>query len=143
MQGFQTSAPKAAPHDVTGIDFFFFPEVPAAAAANPFSKLRVPLLPDNYNPDRSAASANPVETLDTALPRPEIMIVASHPDVVLPAAMTEVVANETVEVSLSELTKQFTPTKAEEVKEPGMMKELWDSLVDDVLGANRRHKVIA
>lgn len=143
MQGFQTSAPKAATHDVSGIDFFFFPEMPEAPAANPFSKLRVPLLPDNYSPDRSAKSGNAVETLDEAVPRPEIIIVASHPDVALPAAMTELADNETVEVGLSELTKQFTSTKAEEDKEPGMVKELWASFLDDVLGAHRKHKATA
>jgi len=57
MQGFRTSAPKQAAHDRSTIDFFFFPEVPEPPPTNPFARLRVPLLPDNYSPDRSANSA--------------------------------------------------------------------------------------
>jgi hypothetical protein len=132
MQGFRTSAPVQAAHDSSTIDFFFFPEIPPEAPKNPFSKLRVPLLPDNYTPDRSADSAHAMESLDEAVPRPEILIVASHPEDVAPAAMTEVVGNDGVEQDIDELTKSFKHD-VEEIKEPGILKELWSGFVDDLL----------
>jgi hypothetical protein len=74
MQTFRSTAPKAAMGDSSTIDFFFFPDMPEPEPVNPFSKIRVPLLPDNYNPDRSN---HLVESLDEAVPRPEIAIVVS------------------------------------------------------------------
>jgi hypothetical protein len=142
MQGFRTSAPKQAAHDKSTIDSFTFPEVPEPPPANPFAKLRVPLLPDNYNPDRSANSAHAVETLDSAVPAPEIHIVASHPDSVLPAAMSEVVGNDGLDVDIGQLTAGFSSTSSQELKEPGIFKELWSGLIEDVLGAKGTRKVV-
>jgi hypothetical protein len=135
MQGFNTSAPKQAARDTSTIDFFFFPEVPADPPTNPFAKLRVPLLPDNYAPDRSATSAHAVESLDEAVPRPEIMIVASHPEDVLPAAMSEVVQNEGIESSIEDLTKAFKSAGTDESKEPSTLQQLWGGVLDDIFGA--------
>lgn len=131
MQGFRSSAPKAAAHDTSTIDFFFFPEIPPEAPLNPFSRIRVPLLPDNYNPDRSNHA---VESLDEAVPRPEILVVASHPEHVLPSAMSEVVGNEGLEVSIDDLTKAFNENTGE-VKEEGVLKMMWNGLVDDIFGS--------
>ena len=137
MQGFRTSAPKQAPHDSSTIDFFTFPEIPEEPPVNPFAKLRVPLLPDNYNPDRSADSAHAAEAFDTPLAAPEIHIIASHPERVQPAALSEVVGNDGLEMDLSSLTKGFTSTPLTTLKEPGMMKELWTGLVDDIFGSKK------
>jgi len=140
MQGFRTSAPKQAVRDTSTIDFFYFPEVPEPPPANPFAKLRVPLLPDNYTPDRSADSPHAVETLDSAVPSPEIHIVASHPEQVLPAAMSEVVGNDGLDVDIGELTSGFSNTP-KEATEPNVFKELWGGLVDDILGPKASSKV--
>lgn len=138
MQGFRTSAPKATAHDASTIDFFFFPEPPAPPAENPFSKLRVPLLPDNYTPDRSANSGHQVEALDEAVPRPEILIVASHPEDVVAAAMTEVVGNDGEEKGIEELTRSFKSDDGEQqVREPGILRELWDGLMDDLFRSGK------
>ncbi len=137
MQGFKTSAPKQASRDNSTIDFFFFPEIPEPPPANPFSKLRVPLLPDNYNPDRSPGSFNALETPDAPLPRAEISIMAAHPERVMPASMSEVVGNEGLDVHIDALTAGFS-SKVAELKEPGVLKELWGSLMDDVLGPKKK-----
>jgi hypothetical protein len=144
MQGFRTSAPKETAHDTSTIDFFFMPEVPEPAAENPFAKLRVPLLPDNYTPDRSANSAHAAEAIDEALPRSEISIVAAHPETVLPTIMSEVVGNDGLDVDIGQLTAGFTHTPTAyfksvvepiaELKEPGALKQLWEGVVDDVFG---------
>jgi len=133
-KGFRTSAPIQAAHDTSTIDFFFFPEPPEPLPTNPFAKLRVPLLPDNYTPDRSANSIHAVETLDSAVPPPEINIVASHPEQVIPAPMTEVVGNDGLDVDISDLTSGFSST-SEEKNDSGVLQELWSDFVDDVFGA--------
>jgi hypothetical protein len=138
MQGFRTSAPKQAAHDASTIDFFFFPETPEPPPTNPFAKLRVPLLPDNYTPDRSANSAHAPESLDEAVPSPEISIIASHPENVTPAAMSEVVGNDGLDIDIGQLTAGFSSTAIKELKEPGVLKELWSGLVDDILGPKRK-----
>ncbi|KAH7356543.1 hypothetical protein BKA65DRAFT_209056 [Rhexocercosporidium sp. MPI-PUGE-AT-0058] len=135
MQGFRTSAPKLAARDTSTIDFFFFPEIPPAEPTNPFQKLRVPLLPDNYNPDRSPESGHALEALDEAVPRPEISIMAAHPENVAPAAMSEVVGNDGLDVDIGQLTSAFSTLLPDiKGKQPGVIKELWGGLMDDILG---------
>lgn len=58
-------------------------------------------MPDNYTPDRSEGSPHRMESIDEALARPEIAVVASHPETVLPMAMSEVVGNEGVDFDVS------------------------------------------
>ncbi|KAE9378013.1 hypothetical protein N431DRAFT_452159 [Stipitochalara longipes BDJ] len=135
MQGFKSSAPNQAAHDFSTIDFFFFPEIPEPPPRNPFAKLRVPLLPDNYTPNRSPDSGHSLEELDAALPGPEISIVASHPEDVVPATISEVVGNDGLDVDLTQLTEAFSSAIKKEVKEPGVFKELWSGMLDDILGS--------
>ena len=137
MQGFRTSAPKQAAHDSSTIDFFTFPEIPEEPPVNPFAKLRVPLLPDNYTPDRSANSAHAAEVFDAPLAKPEIHIIASHPEQVAAVALSEVVGNDGVDMDLASLTKGFTNTPSGTLKEPGVLKELWSGIVDDIFGAKK------
>jgi hypothetical protein len=137
MQGFRTSAPSAAAHDTSTIDFFTFPEIPDEPPINPFAKLRVPLLPDNYSPDRSANSAHAAEAFDAPLSKPEIHIVAAHPERVAPAALSEVVGNDGVDMDLSALTNGFSSTPLKTLKEPGVIKELLNGMVDDIFGAKQ------
>ncbi|KAK2625255.1 hypothetical protein QTJ16_005624 [Diplocarpon rosae] len=133
MQGFHNSAPKHTAHDSSTIDFFFFPRIEAAAGdASP--KLRVPLLPDNYHPDRSAESGHALEALDEAVPRPEISIVAAHPETVAPAAMSEVVGNDGLDVDIDQLTSSAFSNTLPPAKEPSVIQEIWRGLVDDMLG---------
>lgn len=141
MQGFRSSGPTAAAHDKSTIDFFYFPEPPEEPPANPFAKLRVPLLPDNYSPDRSANSPHAIETPDAAVPTQEIHIVASHPDNVLPTAMSEVVGNDGLDVDIGQLTAGFTSAEVESDQEPGILKEIWTGIVDDVFGPKKKPAV--
>jgi len=137
MQGFKSSAPVQAARDNSTIDFFFFPQIPAAPPANPFEKLRVPLLPDNYNPDRSPGSINAIEATEVPHPKDEISIMASRPEQILPATMSEVVGNNELDVKIEELTEGLS-SKIAELKEPGMLRELWGSFLDDLLGPKRK-----
>ncbi|RFU28694.1 hypothetical protein B7463_g7664, partial [Scytalidium lignicola] len=152
MQGFRTSAPKQAIHDNSHIDFVSFPDITEKQGIDSFANLRVPLLPDNYNPDRSANSAHALEASIEAVARPEISVVAPHPEIVLPVSLfTEVVGNEAYEMDLSKLTAAF-PDRViqglqglqelkDDLKEPGLLREVWNSLIEGIFGPKDGHKV--
>jgi len=123
------------------------------ATEQPIEKLRVPLLPDNYSPDRSPSSAHAIESQEISIPRPEISVVAAHPEMVLPAMLSEVVGNESEEVDIGQWTKGFTfsPEKwmpaalteavqggEEGEKAGGTLRELWSGVVDDIFGEKRK-----
>lgn len=143
MQGFRTSSPLTTAPTTSTIDAFILPSLPTEPPTNPFSRLRVPLLPDNYSPDRSATSMHKAEELDTPVPAAEILIVASHPEDVVPAALSEVVGNEGVDIDIEQLTAGFQGVggEAEEKKEMGMFGELWSGLMDDVFGPKKASKL--
>lgn len=139
MQGFSTSAVVKSSStyspsnvQVSGIDNWVFPAAPAEPPRNPFEKLRVPLLPDNYAPNRAPGSPHALETPDILfIKEEEPRIVAAFPEDV--SAMSEVVGDESRDVSLSDLTK-LVKDKFVEVKEPGVLKSLWNDVLDDVFG---------
>jgi hypothetical protein len=140
MQGFRSSAPKQSRGDASTIESFIFPEIPLESPANPFDKLRVPLLPDNYNPDRSADSFHAAEELDAALSKSEISVVAAYPDAVTPAALSEVVGNDGLDVDIRQLTTGFLD---EDPKEPGALKELFTAIADDLFGVVEKNPQVA
>jgi len=135
MQGFRTSAPVQASHDSSTMDFFFFPEIPPAAPSNPFAQLRVPLLPDNMYPNRDAGSVHAREVEEEGGEKQEIMVMASHPEDVLPVAMGEVVAaGDGGDGGVGGVWTEGFEGKNEEEKTTSVFRELWSGLVDDVLG---------
>lgn len=91
--------------------------------------MRVPLLPDNYAPDRSIGTGQEAETLDGPIAGGEILVVAAHPEMVLPAAMTEVVGNEAIDDVRLTMAYENEP----EPEQSGF-KALWSGIVEDVLG---------
>ncbi len=84
---FRTSAPDSARLDTSSIDYAVLPS-PATLFAqppdDPFARLRVPLLPDNFS------GGHGPETPDAPLAAPEIVVLAGHPENVVPAALTEI-----------------------------------------------------
>ncbi|KAI6248421.1 hypothetical protein HI914_03443 [Erysiphe necator] len=76
MQVFRNSAPKNAFHGLSTIDSHLMPSLKSPPP--PPAKLRVPLLPDNYKPDRSLKTGHSLEISDDAVLKPEISIVAHH-----------------------------------------------------------------
>jgi hypothetical protein len=142
MQGFQTSAPKQRSGDASTIESFIFPAVSMEAPDNSFENIRVPLLPDNFYPNRSADSIHAAEALDTAAPRSEISVIAAHPDTVLATAMSEVVGNDGVDIDINQLTTGFSDLMPD-IKEPSALKELWTGIVDDILGAAKQNPKLA
>lgn len=150
MQGFSTSAvvkssntysPSNVQVSVNSIDNWVFPPSEAAPPLNPFEKLRVPLLPDNYAPNRAPGSPHALDTPDVVfMAAEEPRIVAAFPEDV--SAMSEVVGDESRDMSLSDLTK-MVKDKFVEVQEPGVLKSLLNDVLDDVFGQKQQNAKLA
>lgn len=143
MQGFTTSGPRHIRGDASTIESFRFPMLSMEPPSYPFEKIRVPLLPDNYTPNRSSGSAHAAETLDVPMHRGEISVIAAHPENVTPAAMSEVVGNEGLDVDIGQLIAGFSEHLPKEIMETGALKELWTGIVDDVFGASKQDPKVA
>ncbi|KAL1864875.1 hypothetical protein Daus18300_007442 [Diaporthe australafricana] len=143
MQGFHTTpAPRYAQADVSTIDFAVLPSRealwPSAPEGAAFSRVRVPLLPDNFAPNRAAFAP---EAADAPLRAPEIVVMAADPSSVnAVSALTEVEAFSPDGVELS-FAHAFggggsggRGAAQEESYAGGMLKDLWAGLKEDVLG---------
>ncbi|KAK3171081.1 hypothetical protein OEA41_003165 [Lepraria neglecta] len=128
--------------DASTIDFAYMPQIELDTPRQS-EIMRVPILPDNSTaPGRSAEAAEFVI-------RPEISTVSANgTHIDSPSAMYEVVDNHAVELSpfdltnkvtaaATEATSKMTGMSTERLKEPGVAKELWNSLLDDILGAKK------
>ena len=126
---------------VNSIDNWVFPPSQASPPLNPFEKLRVPLLPDNYAPNRAPGSPHALDTPDVVLmQKAEPRIVAAFPEDV--SAMSEVVGDESRDMSLNDLTK-MVKERFEEAKEEGVLKSLWNDVLEDVLGQKSQNVKLA
>lgn len=126
MRLMQTFSSAATPNaSGKSIDNIVFPgsAVFNGASQDPFSNLRVPLLPDNVMFQHAP------ESVDSPAILPEISIVAASPELVSPSALTEI---EGMGVDGVELKFIHDAEPAEQ--EQGMLTDLWKGLVDDVLG---------
>ncbi|KAL2204167.1 hypothetical protein CC79DRAFT_1336811 [Sarocladium strictum] len=123
MQTFSSSSKRSQASDVTIL--------PSSSLLQPSSsyinEIRVPLLPDAYTTAHPAAAAPISET-------PEVTIVASDPENVIPAsALTEVASAggaDTINLGFAHSSQQ-----AESKDEGNMLTDLWKGMVDDVFGA--------
>ncbi|RWA09268.1 hypothetical protein EKO27_g5827 [Xylaria grammica] len=123
MRLMQTFATTATPNaTATSIDNIVFPGSAVFEGANqdPFSNLRVPLLPDNVAFQHSPESTDGPATVH------DISIVAANPDLVSPSALTEI---EGMGMDGVELKFIHDAEPADE----GSFTNIWRGLVDDVL----------
>ncbi|GAW12979.1 hypothetical protein ANO14919_023550 [Xylariales sp. No.14919] len=123
MRLMQTFATTATPNaTATSIDNIVFPGSAVFEGANqdPFSNLRVPLLPDNV------AFQHTPESIDGPATVHDISIVAANPDLVSPSALTEI---EGMGMDGVELKFIHDAEPADE----GSFTNIWRGLVDDVL----------
>ncbi|KAI1502830.1 hypothetical protein F5X99DRAFT_377661 [Biscogniauxia marginata] len=130
MQTFSSTAPRAIRSDASTIDYMVFPGSAAleGAADDPFSKLRVPLLPDNF------VAHHAPEADDVPIAAPEISIVAANPELVSPSALTEVEG-----MGIDGVELKFVHDGEDAEQSQGMLTNLWKGLVDDVF-SNRSSK---
>ncbi|KAI1200358.1 hypothetical protein F5X97DRAFT_294100 [Nemania serpens] len=121
MQTFSsTAAPSAT---VKSIDSIVFPgsAVFKGASTDPFSNLRVPLLPDNVGFQHTPESADHPVTV------PEISIVAANPALVSPSALTEIEG-----MGIDGVELKFIHDSEPAGQEPSMLTNIWRGL-DNVL----------
>lgn len=133
MQTFHHSAPKPAVPTFSTVDRAMLPDLhEPAGESDPYAHIRVPLLPDNAygNPHQPEAAVAP-------LPRPEIVVVAANPELVLPAALTEVegMGMDGVELGFAHLLGREAESEESFEMGRGMIRDLWRGMMDDVFGA--------
>ncbi|KAI1475288.1 hypothetical protein K445DRAFT_294273 [Daldinia sp. EC12] len=133
MQSFTSSAPQATQADASTMDHIFFPGSAAleGSSNDPFAHLRVPLLPDNF------ATHHTPETTDGPVAPAQISIVAANPELVSPAALTEV---EGMGIDGVELKFVHEDATKPEHEQGNMLTNLWKGL-DDVIGGSNKGNV--
>lgn len=108
--------------------------------------MRIPLLPNNFSPlRRSPAHQEAVESVI----RPEISTVsADGTHIASPSPMSEVTDNHAIELDPYDLTakvnaaaKQMGELPSKKMKDVGVFKELWLSMLDDLLGGKKVGRV--
>ncbi|EHA48420.1 hypothetical protein MCOR27_001268 [Pyricularia oryzae] len=129
MQSFFHSSPSQGASLATArsgpstLDFTVLPNM-STAMPDLFSAVpRVPLLPDNFSPNRSAALF-PAEVPDAPLPAPEISVIAQHPDKVF-SALTEV---EGIGIDGIELKFVHEPVASKSSEGGSMIRNVWAGL---------------
>ncbi len=123
--GLHTTAVAAARLDGSTIDYAVLPAMSAMAEDDgALARLRMPLTPNDFG-----VVGHEPDAPDAPLAAPEIVVLAAHPEAVAPAALTEV---EGMGVDCVELSFAHDPAPA--AREQGMLRDLWEGLVDDVFG---------
>ena len=137
---FNTSTPKSARLDTSTLDSFVMPYLGSAAdGRDAIAPVRVPLLPDNFHPDRGLIDGHAPEVGDGPVARPEIVVVAADPSTVSPAsALTEIegMGVDGVALNFAHIASSSgTPGSGGESH--GMIRDLWKGLVDDFSPATK------
>lgn len=142
MSSFHTTPASSAQADMSTIDYAFLPSFESlypSAGSDPFRQVRVPLLPDNSVAD---SPLHAPEAVDAPLVQPQIVIMAADPTRVSAVSMlSEVEGMSPDGVELSFAHDNWGRRPAEEQQYAGgMLRTLWDGLVDDVLGDKQKMK---
>lgn len=140
MQSFHTTQAPSARSDTSTIDFAFLPALDTPSADNITAALRMPLLPDNVETVRAPTLFAP-EAVDEPLRAPEIVVMAADPAAVnAVSALTEVEGMGPDGLELRFGFGRGGGAGEEDGGEEfagGMLKDLWNGIVDDVLGAQK------
>ncbi|RAH74328.1 uncharacterized protein BO66DRAFT_388385 [Aspergillus aculeatinus CBS 121060] len=127
---FNTSRSMKAVGDSSTVDFAYMPSLaeldgPAARADPQF-----PIVPDFYSHQSAAVADSPM--------KPQIYTVSGGAADVSASPMTEVVDNHSVDIDPFSLTEAVGKSRfgaeSTQQKEPGVFRELWTGVVDDILG---------
>jgi hypothetical protein len=139
----QTTTAAFARLDTSTIEFAHLPSTAQLALdpsapddSDPFSRLRVPLLPDNFEPDRSQLDGHSPEELDGPIAPAEISVIAAHPEQVVPAALTEVVGVDPDGLELS-FVHEGEEQQQSVGAEGGMVRDIWAGLMEDIFGSSK------
>ncbi|KAF2266630.1 hypothetical protein CC78DRAFT_121603 [Lojkania enalia] len=130
VREFNTSRSLKAVNDSSTIDFAYLPDFDPDAGQSPV--IRVPILPETQ-PSEANKAYTAVEVEEPVM-LPSIMTAAADgTHIFSPSAMTEVSDNNSVDFQgmAARVAERFGKPVEEKA---GMMKEVWNSLVDDILG---------
>ncbi|GAB7348063.1 hypothetical protein MBLNU459_g6097t1 [Dothideomycetes sp. NU459] len=136
VRHFNTSRALKANNDSSTIDFAFLPDFdPDNKDAFP---IRVPLVPTNFSPSRTGAHAPEVE--DAAVMRPTISTMSADTSNI--HAMSEVTDNSAAPIDFhamaESVVKATNKIKAPIVEQSGIVKTLWDGMVEDIRGTTKK-----
>jgi len=136
VRHFNTSRALKANNDTSTIDFAFLPAFDADNQEA--SAIRVPLLPTNFFPPRTGAHAH--EGPDAAVMKPTISTMSADTSNI--HAMSEVHDNSAAPIDFhamaESVVKVTNKIKAPLVDESGIMKTLWNGLVEDIRGTTKK-----
>ncbi|KAJ0160572.1 hypothetical protein CTA2_7731 [Colletotrichum tanaceti] len=137
MQTF-SSSPASSAGPIASMDFTTLPASYEPLPVNEFAGMRMPLLPDSFTTKHQSLYEQVAAAAAEDLPssRPEISVVAAHPENVTAAALTEVEAFgvDGVELKWAHDTEAAAPA---ETHQPGL-RDLWNGLVDNVVGTRQQ-----
>jgi hypothetical protein len=140
MQGFRTTATPTPTPSTRSIDFITLPQPPAPSSLNPFSQVRVPLLPDSHTLSFSTS-----EDSESTPARAEIHVVDIDTASARVAALSEVVGNESTERAWgkewAEMEREREGARSTEGEERSVLRELWSGIVEDVFGKDGGKKL--
>lgn len=135
VRHFNTSRSLKAVNDSSTIDFAYLPAIePDDGQAADF--LRVPIVPDNYNPPRTGAHAPEAETV---VMKPQISTMSADA-VFLP--MSDMSDGNALNIDFHAMADRVSANlrrmKVPVEEQAGLMKQLWNDIVDDMVGASKR-----
>lgn len=146
MPSFQITRSVKAVRKYSTVDSCYMPRFEIKEQIHPEIG-RIPLLPNTYSNDGVKAARQ--EVLMETVVRPEISTVSAdgtHID--CPSPMSEVTDNHAIELDPYDLTNKVKAAAAtsmnsmpvKKVKKSGVIPELWNSLLDDLLGSKKLAK---
>ncbi|OHE97518.1 hypothetical protein CORC01_07133 [Colletotrichum orchidophilum] len=138
MQTFSSSAAAASsPTPISSMDFTILPISYDPVPKNEFAGMRMPLLPDSFTTKHQSLYEQTAAEEALPLSKPEISIIAAHPEnVTTAAALTEIegFGVDGVELKWAHDSEAAAET---EVQQPGL-RDLWKGLVDNVVGSSQK-----
>ncbi|MCJ1476697.1 hypothetical protein MMC13_005365 [Lambiella insularis] len=134
---FNTSRSLKAVNDSSTIDLAYMPQFALSETTHP-EIVRIPLLPDN---DAPPPRDSPHQGIHEPVIRPTIETASADSTGVV-SAMSEVTDNHAMDIDVYDLTKQvgkaatgFVGENVESARKTGgMVREVWNGFVDDLLG---------
>ncbi|KAL4964783.1 uncharacterized protein BDV14DRAFT_200595 [Aspergillus stella-maris] len=136
---FNTSRSLKAVKDTSTVDFAYMPSI--AAESSPSTDAPVPILSEvftHYDPT-NPSSASPM--------KPQVYTVSGDGANISASPMSEVVDNDSVEIDPFSLTEAVGKSrfaaelKGEQGKASGVVSELWNGFLDDLLGPKQQSAV--
>ncbi|KAL4873162.1 hypothetical protein BDV12DRAFT_98114 [Aspergillus spectabilis] len=131
---FNTSRSLKSVNDTSTVDFAYLPSITESHAS---SDIPVPILPDIYT------HHDPTRPSDYPM-KPQVYTVSGDGANVSASPMSEVVDNDSVEIDPFSLTEAVGKSryaaelKSQQNEAPGVVRELWSGLLDDLLGPKQQ-----